>query len=51
MSQRDKHYRLSARTVEFTDLARGEIIFVTVPGWQIDPRWVDLEHAERSYGF
>ena len=44
-------YRLSARTIDFIDPARDTMIFVTVHGWQIDPRWNDLEHVARSYGF
>jgi hypothetical protein len=31
--------RLTARTVSFSDLGRGDIVFVTIHGWQPNPKW------------
>jgi hypothetical protein len=43
--------KLSARTVGFTDLARGECLFVTVHGWKPNPLWNDLKALAKENGF
>jgi hypothetical protein len=43
--------RLSARTVDFTDLARASAVFVTVHGWQPSPRWEELKADTKGKGF
>ena len=43
--------KLTARTVGFQDLARGDCVFVKVHGWQPSPAWSDLEALARSNGF
>ena len=44
-------HRLSAKTVGFTDLARGSKLFVTIHGWKPDPRAGDLERIGQQNGF
>lgn len=45
-------YLLSARTVSFSDLARGSAIFVTIRGWDNGPMFVDdLKRLAKESGF
>lgn len=43
--------KLTARNVSFSDLARGERIFVKVHGWKPNPQWNDLKELARNNGF
>jgi hypothetical protein len=44
-------YRLTARTIGFSDLLRTSCVFVAVHGWQPDRRWEELAAFARSHGF
>lgn len=44
-------YRLTARTISFSDLTRSSSIFVTVHGWHPDPSWNDLKSLAHQNGF
>lgn len=46
-----QYARLSAKTVGFADLARGEAIFVCVHGWTPSPKWSELKQLARENGF
>ena len=43
--------KLTARTVNFTDLARASCIFVKIHGWQPNPVWVELKRIAVAHGF
>ncbi len=43
--------KLTARTVSFTDLARGQAVFVTVHGWKPDPASGELKRLAKESGF
>jgi len=43
--------KLTAKTVDFTDLARCSRIFVKVHGWQPNPAWSDLQAIAKTNGF
>jgi hypothetical protein len=43
--------RVTAKTVDFTDLARCSKIFVTVHGWKPSENWYDLEILAHGYNF
>lgn len=43
--------KLTARTVEFTDLAHCRRIFVHVHGWQSNPQWEEIKAVAREHGF
>lgn len=43
--------KVTARTVDFTDLARAKEIVVTVHGWKPHPEWAILKWEARSKGF
>jgi hypothetical protein len=43
--------RITARTVDFTDLARCKRIFVRVHDWKPDPAYETLHKAARLLGF
>jgi hypothetical protein len=43
--------RLKARTVGFSDLARGDGVFVTVLGWKPNPLAGELEQRAKAAGF
>ena len=51
MEGKGMDYKLTARTIDFTDLARSSCIFVKVHGWQPDPSWDELTALAKSYGF
>ena len=43
--------RLTARTIDFTDLARARRVFVCVHGWKPSPAFDDLRLFARPHGF
>lgn len=43
--------KLTARTIGFSDLARGSCIFVKVHGWQPGDGWTRLKDIARENGF
>lgn len=43
--------KLTARTIDFTDLARAKCVFVTVHGWTPNPIAEDLTHLAVNNGF
>lgn len=42
---------MTARTVPFTDLARGSCVFVTVSGWTPSPLLQGVEDTAKANGF
>ncbi len=45
------YIRLTAEAVDFSDLARGEAVFVTIHGWQPSPRWQEVADFAKESGF
>jgi len=45
------HTKITARTISFSDLARGSMVFVTVQGSQPSPCWNDVNFIARNAGF
>ena len=43
--------KLSARTIDFSDLASAQCIFVKIHGWQPNPAWSELRKIAVKYGF
>lgn len=43
--------KVTARTIDFTDLARMSKVFVKVHGWRPDPSWAELEKIAKDCGF
>jgi hypothetical protein len=43
--------KLTAKTVNFVDLARTECVFVTVEGWRADPKNGEVENLAKANGF
>ena len=43
--------KLTARHVDFTDLARAMPLFVTIHGWEPNPALGDLERFAKGHGF
>jgi len=43
--------RLTARTVDFSDLERSAGIFVRVHGWQPNSQWNELKSVAKANGF
>ena len=43
--------KLTARTVSFSDLARGQCIFVRIHNWQPNPLFEELRKAAVTNGF
>ena len=43
--------KLTAKTVDFTDLARANCIFVKIHGWQPNPAWDELRAIAVQNGF
>lgn len=43
--------KLTARTVRFTDLARHNVVYVSVLNWTPSPKWAFLEEVARANGF
>jgi hypothetical protein len=46
-----KYTKVTARTINFTDLARDSKVFVQIHGWTPNPKWNDLEHLAHQHGF
>lgn len=44
-------YKLTARTIGFSDLARGQRVFVKIHGWKPDARARELEKVAMAHGF
>ena len=52
LAEAEASYRsLSAKTVDFTDLARSSVIVVTIKGWTPDPLAADLRAFAKAEGF
>ena len=45
------YVKLTAKKVGFTDLARGDVIFVTIHGWRPNPATADVTKLARENGF
>lgn len=43
--------KLTARTTDFTDLARAKCVFVKIHGWVGGPRWDELRDIAVQNGF
>lgn len=43
--------KLTAKTIDFTDLARKSCIFVTIHGWQPNPQLKELKDIAARNGF
>jgi hypothetical protein len=43
--------RLTARTIDFTDLARMKMVFVSIHDWSPSPLFTELDQIARSAGF
>ena len=41
--------RITAKTVSFSDLARGSAVFVQVHGWKPNPAWTELKEIARQH--
>jgi hypothetical protein len=47
-----KSYRLTSKTISFSDLARGSAIFITIHGWDNGAMFTnELEAAAHKAGF
>jgi hypothetical protein len=44
-------FKLTAKTIDFTDLARASKLFVKIHGWKPSPLWVDLQKTAKENGF
>ena len=44
-------YKLTAKTVDFSDLARASKLFVKIHGWKPSPLWNDLQKVAKENGF
>lgn len=52
LAERDLPFtKLTARTVDFTDLARARCVFVKIHGWQPNPAWTELRQIAVDNGF
>ena len=43
--------KLTARTVNFSDLARSSAVFVRIHEWKPGPAWSQLQAVAKSHGF
>jgi hypothetical protein len=43
--------KLTARTIDFSDLARATCVFVKIYGWQPNPVWSELRAVAVQNGF
>jgi hypothetical protein len=43
--------KLTAKTVDFTDLARDSKLFITIHGWKGNPQMADLERIAHDNSF
>jgi hypothetical protein len=47
-----KSYRLTSKTISFSDLARGSAVFVTIHGWDNGANFIDeLKSLAHKAGF
>jgi len=44
-------YKLTAKTIDFTDLARASKLFIKIHGWKPSPLWDDLQKVAKENGF
>ena len=44
-------YKLTAETVDFTDLARASKLFITIHEWKPSPLWDVLQQTAKENGF
>ena len=44
-------FKLTAKTIDFSDLARGSKLFVKIHGWQPSPLWDDLQKTAKENEF
>lgn len=44
-------YKLTAKTIDFIDLARTSKLFVKIHGWKPSPLWEDLQQIAKTNGF
>jgi len=44
-------YKLTANTVDFSDLAKGSKLFVKIHNWKPSPLWNDLQKTAAENGF
>ena len=51
ISRKLAYTKLTARTIGFSDLARGNKLFVKIHGWQPNPQWDELKTVARKYAF
>jgi len=45
------NYKLTVRTVPFSDLARRSEIFVRIIGWEPNSQWTQLKKIAKDNGF
>lgn len=43
--------KLTAKTIGFSDLARGSCVFVKIHGWQPNPAWDEIKAIAVANGF
>lgn len=43
--------RVTAKTIDFTDLARASCVFVCVHGWEPSPLADEIERTAKAHGF
>ena len=43
--------KLTAETMDFTDLARSQCIFVKIHGWKPNPLWAELKQIASYHDF
>ena len=51
LAQKGLDHKVTARTIDFTDLARASKVFVKVHGWKPDQSWLELETLAKKNGF
>ena len=52
LNKRELPYnKLTARTIGFSDLLRGDCIFVKIHGWNPNPQWDELKNIAKENGF
>lgn len=51
LNQLGLQYRLTAKTVGFSNFARSDCIFVKIHGWKANPLWNELDKTAEQNGF
>jgi len=51
LAERGLNNRLTAKTIDFTDLARMKMVFVSIHDWQPSPLFPELDQLARRHGF